>query len=223
MRMQINRLGMAVIEEDTHHTVWVEKTKRLDHDQSILSLLHPYLKRVAVDIGAHIGTHSIFYAEYSEIVHSFEPHPVTYECLKHNVARFNNVITYNLALSDEEKTLSMIEVVGNGGATQTRPAGETPIQCKAVTFDSIKLTECDFIKIDAEGDEIAVLEGAKKTLARLRPVMFIESNAYALRKSNHTQIDLENKIKSFGYSCRMIHPKQNPLQCDLLCLPGAAK
>ena len=44
------------------------------------------------------------------------------------------------------------------------------------TLDSFDLAECQFIKIDVEGHELEVLNGAKETLARCRPTVLVESS-----------------------------------------------
>lgn len=214
MGMQINPLGLAVPEGDTHHTVWVQKTKKLDHDNFLMPLLRPFLRRHAVDIGAHIGTHAIYYANHSEFVTCFEPHPLAFECLTHNLRKFRNVTLHNTALGDHSTTVGVIECPGNLGATQTTDDGDIP----CTTLDSFKL-DCDFIKIDAEGDEIRILVGAAGTIQRCRPVMCIEQNSHMLAKRGLTVADLTQTITHLGYSYRMIHPRQDPIQCDLICTP----
>jgi FkbM family methyltransferase len=222
MRMLINRLNMAVIEDDTHHTKWVEENRKLAHDNFLLPKIRPYLKRFALDIGAHIGTHTVFYAEHSERVVSFEPHPVVFECLRYNTQHLNNVTINNVAISNCEKELSLMEHEGNAGATQTRSSDVTNIKCNAIAIDDLSLNECDFIKIDAEGDELYILDGAIKTLNHFRPVMLIECNEYALTKESLTTNDLKQKIHDLGYTYIMIDSNQNPKHCDLLCLPAPA-
>ena len=45
-----------------------------------------------------------------------------------------------------------------------------------ITLDSLNLARCDFVKIDVEGMEKAVLEGAVETLARCQPVLYVEND-----------------------------------------------
>ena len=216
MHMRINDLGIAVPTDDHHHPVWIKANGKLAHDEWLLPKIRPYLKRHAVDIGAHIGSHSIFYAEHSEFVYSFEPHPVAFECLEHNLRKWRNVKLYNLALSDHEGHVSMVECPGNLGASQTVEGGEI----KCMPLDLFKMNDVDFIKIDAEGDEIAILTGAAKTLKRCRPVMLVELNEYAMANRGHTGDDLIKCIESHGYRTEIIDSNQNPKHCDLMCFPG---
>jgi FkbM family methyltransferase len=214
--MQINDLGIAVPTDDHHHPVWIESTGKLAHDEWLLPKIKPYLKRHAIDIGAHIGSHSIFYCEHSEFVTAFEPHPIAFECLTHNLRKFRNITLHNLAMSDQEGTVSMAECPGNLGASQTVDGGE--ITC--ITLDSMKINDVDFVKIDAEGDEIRILNGAAETLSRFRPVMLIELNEYAMASRGLTGDDLVACIESHGYQSRIIDSNQNPKHCDLICFPG---
>lgn len=214
MGLRINELGVAVAEGDTHHAVWISKNKKLDHDNFLMPLLRPYLKNHAVDIGSHIGTHAIYYATHCEHVTCFEPHPLSFECLSHNLRKFRSVKLHNVALGDSDGTVGMVECDGNLGASQTTDDGA--ILC--TTLDSFHL-DCDFIKIDAEGDEVKILVGAEGTIHRCRPVMVIEQNAHMLANRGLTVADLTQTIAHLGYTHQMIHPKQDVSQCDLLCIP----
>jgi FkbM family methyltransferase len=216
--MQINEMGIAVPTDDHHHPVWIKANGKLAHDEWLLPKIRPYLKRHAVDVGAHIGTHAIFYAEHSELVSCFEPHPVAFACLEHNLRKWRNVNLYNVALSDHRGTISMIDCPGNLGASRTVEGDE--IEC--VTLDMVfgDDEDLDFIKIDAEGDEIGILLGATKTIERYRPVMLIELNEYALGSRGLTGSDLIQCIESLGYSTQQLGGDAGGKQYDLLCFPS---
>lgn len=219
MHMLVNKHGIAVPSGDHHHTKWIEDCGRLDHDQSLLPIIRPYLKRVCVDIGAHIGSHSLWYAKHCERVISFEPCPVAFACLEHNMRDLGNVTIHNVALGATEGTVSFAMHDGNLGATQTIDGGDIPRR----TLDSFKLGEVDYIKIDAEGDEIDILEGGRETIGRMRPVMLIELNEYAMANRGRTGGDLKDAIHSLGYSTQMIDSNHNPEHCDLICFPAHAQ
>ena len=67
---------------------------------------------------------------------------------------------------------------GNSGmwslAAPGQKADGTAYFVKVVTIDTLDLPELDFLKIDAEGHEPAVLRGAKDTIERHRPVLCLE-------------------------------------------------
>ena len=213
--MFINNNGFAVQENDLH-TKWINDTGRLDHDQWLLPQLLPYLKGVALDIGAHIGTHSIYYAQHCKSVVCFEPNPKAFVCLKHNTKNLHNVGLYNIALGAVPGSVDIVDCPGNMGASVTTVGTTIPVK----PLDSISINECNFIKMDAEGDEVNILLGGKETILYFRPVMLIESNKYALEKKGFDQKELTRAIKRLGYSVTILQPcNVYPDQCDLLCLP----
>ena len=132
-----------------------------------------------VDIGAYIGTHSLFFSQFcdSTEVYSFEPQPKSYFKLTQNLLA-NDVINItkcrasNLALGAEE---SQADIRGanetNTGATQVvaSPTGATHM----VTLDSFFLSGIAVMKIDVEGFELDVLAGARATLPSVEH-LFIE-------------------------------------------------
>ena len=71
------------------------------------------------------------------------------------------------------------------------PAGETTA---VVTLDGYNLSACDFIKIDVEGMEAAVIRGAKKTIEKFHPILYVE-NDRADRSA-----ELIGLLQSLGYN-----------------------
>lgn len=201
--------NIALIDDDAYFTKWVKQTGRLDHHTGFIDFLRPYLGGVMVDIGANIGTHTIAYLQYGT-VYAFEPNRIAFECLKHNCPQAK---LFNMALGSYTGWIDMVPEGDNYGAAHTTPGKSIP--CRML--DSFELLFCNYIKIDVEGDEIAVLEGAKRTIARCRPVMCIESNPHTLERKGLTVKDLENKILSLNYTITERVPQD--ISADLLCLP----
>jgi hypothetical protein len=56
-----------------------------------------------------------------------------------------------------------------------------------------------FIKIDAEGSEPLVLQGARKTLARFRPTIHIEVNKASLYAGGFSTASIESLLRSLDY------------------------
>jgi FkbM family methyltransferase len=135
-------------------------------------------RRVAVDAGAHVGFWSYYLALGFGAVHAFEPSELFAQCFERNV-RAKNVVLHRVALGDEEKTVALEVDAQNTGATHVRPgaAGEVPMR----TLDGYRLDEVDFLKVDVEGYERQVLEGARETLVRCRPVVIVEQKDFAAR------------------------------------------
>lgn len=60
----------------------------------------------------------------------------------------------------------------------------------------------DVIKIDVEGSEIAVLKGARETIARCQPIIFLSVHPAQLELLGHTTSELATQIEELGYDCR---------------------
>ena len=170
---------IALIEDDSHFTPWVKQAGRLDHHQGFLKTLEPFLKGTVIDIGANIGTHSIFYSRFANQLFCFEPNPLAFECLKHNL-RHTEANLFQVALSDHHHRIDLISQEQNYGANYT-VEGST---INAIPLDSILevFTACDFIKIDAEGDELAILQGGTSVIQKFKPVICIEINEHTLAR-----------------------------------------
>ena len=137
--------------------------------------LHAWPGTVAIDIGAHIGAHTLSMAKRAEKVYAFEPQPKLFRELVANVAlnEIKNVEPYCCAVGD---TFGEIELspltAGNEGATPLRGGSGTLVPL--LPLDALCLKNVSLIKIDVEGMEDRVLVGAKKTLLENHPVVVIE-------------------------------------------------
>lgn len=203
---------IAMIRDDRYFSKWIKQEGRLDHHLGFLEFLKPYLHGTMLDVGANIGTHSIYYAEFG-YVHCFEPNDIAFECLTYNM-RTANASLYHVAVGAESGYITMTPPEdGNYGAVYTRPHGEIPV----ITIDSMQLDACDFIKIDCEGDEVAVLQGAAETIKTFKPIMCIESNPSTLVRKGLSANDLIAAIHLLGYTTKQRVPMD--ISCDLLCFP----
>lgn len=203
--------NIALIADDTHFTKWVKQTGRLDHHQGFLRALEPYLGGVMLDIGANIGTHSIFYAQRG-LVHCFEPNPIAYKCLLHNL-RNSSAFLYNAAVGSEEGSADLVVGDKNYGAAFTTQGTSVPV----ITVDGLGLASCNYIKIDVEGDELAVLQGAEKTIEQFRPVLCVEVNRHTLLRKGLEPRDVYNHLEDRGYRC--VGKDDHEEQVDVICLP----
>jgi FkbM family methyltransferase len=153
------------------------------------SLLAQYIPEGAVvlDIGANIGVYTRLISRIvgpRGCVHAFEPIPGTYMMLVHNVRRFEyrNVVTYHAAVTKRSGVAEMV-VPPKGLLSiywahlryDANDAGET-IRVQALALDDIAdaLPRLDFVKCDAEGAELFVLQGAEHSLTSWRPALLLE-------------------------------------------------
>ena len=140
-----------------------------------------------LDVGANIGTHAIALASRfpkSEIV-AFEPQPLAFCLLSANVlaAKTANVYARNWGCAEAERIVHVTpkyeSVSWNVGGFSLRDsessekAGATPMLL--VALDEVPFRRrVQFIKIDVEGMEEQVLAGAKKLIARDKPILYFE-------------------------------------------------
>lgn len=135
---------------------------------------------VFCDIGSNIGNHALFALKFLRVRHliAFEPNPVAIEVLRSNL-ELNGVLglcdlrhlgkglsdhaAEGLSMQVPDKNLGAGKMVADGGALEVIP-GDVALDGEQV----------DFIKIDVEGMELAVLSGLAQTFERWRPTMFIE-------------------------------------------------
>lgn len=122
---------------------------------------------VIIDVGAMIGTFSLKHAAIAAKIYAFEPFPASFELLTKNIARnkFGNIIAYNLALAHQNGVLKLW-LHDNPGSQSILMQGDVerfiPIKCvKLDEVEEIMEEErIDLIKIDAEGAELNILQGA---------------------------------------------------------------
>ena len=135
----------------------------------------------AIDVGASIGMFSAEMARHAGKVLAFEANPEVAAFTRAVVAR--NVDVINVALSSRagRATLRMPRNRKGHGVTELAAIARQPsaddsiaIDVETKRLDDFPVRACSFIKIDVEGHEEAVLEGAAALIARERPALMIE-------------------------------------------------
>jgi FkbM family methyltransferase len=150
---------------------------------------------VALDCGANIGVHTIEWARLMTSwghVYAFEAQEKVFYALAGNVAINNcfNVSARNCAVGAQCAIMQIPEpdyfVASSFGSLELKqnPKNEFIGQqidysrthdVALITIDSLNLKRVDFIKIDVEGMELEVLQGAQQTIAHQHPMMVIEA------------------------------------------------
>ena len=168
-----------------------------------------------LDIGVFRGIYSYELARLSNHVHSFEANPIIYKYLEKNLTKIiKNITLYNYALSNQigisslrvplrRKTLfsSQFEEkyrAGMGTIHNINKFDEfDTFDVKTTKLDDLKFNnKISFIKIDVEGHELEVIEGAQKFLIKHRPNLLIEIEE---RHSGKLLYESINYIKKFNY------------------------
>jgi FkbM family methyltransferase len=223
-KIRITKQGFAVIEGDTHISKWAEEAGRLDHDTNVLPRALPYIPAggTVFDVGAYIADHTVAYARKAGDLYAFEPNPVAFECLLHNTFYLDNCKCYNLAFGNQYGHVESVCQSTNIGMATIKNA-ESGIEIQTIDFfvEKNKINRLDFLKIDAEGFEVEILQGARKTINKFRPVMFIEVNVATLAVKGYTKNDLLQTINDLGYIYRNVYEEQGlgDDQFDVLCFP----
>lgn len=202
------------------------KNNRLYEENIIMNDLKPYIKKskIILDIGAHIGCHSIGYSsiQHDAQIYSFEPQKQLFDLLEKNCEIKNNIHVFNQAVGAFNGSCTIPDTIEQednkhfsyedeksynyGGIG----IGEGNNEVEMVTIDSLKLEGCDFIKIDVEGFEYFVLKGAEETIKKYKPVIFYEENGKVLtpymKKINHCEnktdkeLNCKDYLESLGYN-----------------------
>jgi len=138
-------------------------------------------KRTMIDIGANIGIFARPSAELFERVVCFEPVFKNFEVLQKNLENYNNVELHNLGLGDKDQIVTFeLQTLKCGHTKQVEEFVPNPEFEKhtgeLTTLDRFNFQSVDWIKIDVEGFENAVLEGSRDTIQRNRPWLLLENN-----------------------------------------------
>jgi FkbM family methyltransferase len=136
----------------------------------------------AIDVGASIGIYAAEMARYAGTVLAFEANPHVAAFTRKVAAR--NVEVVNTALSSRAGRTTLTMPTDRKGNPTTELATLEPgamgdaqriaIEVETRRLDDFKVENCSFIKIDVEGHEEDVLDGASALIAAQRPALMIE-------------------------------------------------
>ena len=139
----------------------------------------------AIEVGSNIGAHTVVMARavgpQGKVI-AFEPQCQNAQLLRMNLVENevqDIVDVREQYVSDQIRRVYMplLELLGHKNFGRVEAANDTSIgNTNAVTIDSLDLQACHFIKIDAEGSELDVLKGARKTIEKFRPFIYVEND-----------------------------------------------
>ena len=152
------------------------------------------------DVGSNIGNHAVFFSKHfrSHSVFCFEPNPLAIQLLESNVIlnKFDNIdlslLGFCITNDADSKMIKIKNPQNNlGGVSYMNSThGDT---CSLTLDLAISNKRCDLIKIDVEGLEYNVLQGAITTLTDKKPVICIEV-------TDRTQKKCLDFLQKLGYS-----------------------
>ena len=139
-----------------------------------------------LDVGANIGAHTLYFAEVAGptgSVIAFEPQRAVHQILVANLA-LNDVgncraLQMGVGKAPGQAFIPAVDYAAAGNFGGVSLGGETSGDGETVAvvpIDGIGLDQCHFIKIDVEGMEEAVIDGAAGILRRDRPALYVEND-----------------------------------------------
>ena len=175
---------------------------------------------VVFDIGAFKGDTAYFFSKKCSNkarIYAFEPDDYAFQILEKIKEKYklNNVITKNILLSNAEKEIDFVSMIEN-----------TPtIKKNAITIDKFveenNIEKIDYIKMDVEGAEKNILEGAIKTIKKFKPSLAIaiyHGGKLFMEDFYNIPIFIKNIInEDYEYYIRTFHPAG--LETILFCKP----
>jgi FkbM family methyltransferase len=168
---------------------------------------------VILDVGANIGLSALAFAPLvpkGRII-AVEPAPRTAAALARTVElnRLGNLVTCEaLALSDVPGEALFHDAEHSAGAhlmdpatlaAESLPTVRVPVTTLDGLVERLGLARLDFVKIDVEGFETEVLDGAARSFERFRPIVFAEFNAWVLQcnRNANPRATLEDWLSRF--------------------------
>jgi FkbM family methyltransferase len=183
--------------------------------------IHAAGDEILWDIGGHVGGVSIRAALHPAVrtVHTFEPHPETYEALKTNVDLNPelSIEAHNTALSDqyEVRRLHSGPSINSGQSSMGASFGGRSFQVQCDTIDRLireeGLRAPTLIKMDVEGWELHVLKGARWLFERRPPkAVVFEDEAPLTDDRELPESATIAFLQKHGYSVTRLVREQNP-------------
>lgn len=179
---------------------WLKRGNKLDPEM-FASFNLCKNKRIAIDVGSNNGIYSYFYSKSFAEVKSFEPFQMGSENLISSKIKNIEVFQYALSSASGEATLHA-PIAENGTVIHSQasleqfPENGIQIPVALRTLDSFEFQDVDMLKVDVEGHEQHVFEGAVKTIRRCKPVILVEIEERHLGFSPANTIDF---IEKLGY------------------------
>ena len=201
--------------------------------------------QVVYDIGAYEGLLTLFFASRAAKVVAFEPNPTTLKRLRRNLELndFTNVLVVPMGVGAKAATLELTyDSLMTGGASAdpsisaalrtVAPHTQTvliPVDRLDTLLRTLSLPAPHLVKVDVEGMELEVLQGATGLLHHHRPALYIELHGSSPEEKQSRAYALREFLAAQGYSSiyhvesegREDRPIEGHLYCRVLGVSGA--
>lgn len=162
----------------------------------------PAKNEIVYDVGASYGDSAIWWSKLKGAeVFAFEPLVDIFSILEANINLNNvNVKPFNLAIGDGEIHNSSRE-----GEMMSKSYSNNNSVIKTTRLDDLHIDRMDILKIDVEGFELDVLNGATRCLEKIKPRIIIETHSTELKNQ------CDKLLRELGYTLekngRKVKPK----------------
>lgn len=120
---------------------------------------------IIIDVGGHIGLFAIFSSQFckSGKIYCFEPIKENFDMLKANIElnHITNIVPTNVAVSKDDGNVTIYLNEDESGHSMY-VTGTKSVQVKSISlqtiFDVHNIGSCDFLKVDCEGEEYAIMD-----------------------------------------------------------------
>lgn len=189
-----------------------------------------------VEVGANMGLHSVEMARACAPgpFYAFEPQPRVFQVLCANLALHDvgNAFAYpeGCGEAEGEAVVPWVDYgrEGNFGGVSLLSEGDRGIKVRIRPLDALELPSCGLLKIDVEGFEPQVLRGARETIARCRPLLYVE-NDRAAQQQEVISLIAEMGYRLYWHMPPLFHPENfrgeqrnifpGVVSINMLCIP----
>lgn len=202
----------------TYESEGVELLRTLIHRDSIV-----------YDLGANIGYFTLLFNKYSNKVYSFEPIPANLDLIKLHISAnaIDNVEVFPYAITAKDNVLEFPLIENHSAFTYKRESKNFSLDRRMLkvegrSLDSLiherNLLPPTLIKIDVEGAEFDVLQGAKETIMKHHPTLLLATHESQIKGIRSKCLDF---MKTLGYNCTPTGEKKTEAeQEDFICKYG---
>jgi len=205
----VKRIGSVTFELDLREVIdsslYFSGTFEDDVEQIINTMVKPGM--CVLDIGANIGYHTFRMARLvgsTGSTYAIEPTQWAYQRLLRNFnlnPTLKNITFSKAALSNVDMGITQIQFQSSyrlDGRNQNKVES-----IEVITLDTYlehkKITKLDFIKLDVDGYEGKVIQGASKSLAQMKPILLMEINPSAMIMNGDDPEQIINILMQVGY------------------------
>ncbi|MFY4728949.1 FkbM family methyltransferase, partial [Nitrospira sp. BLG_2] len=190
----------------------------------LVSTLRKFEIDLVLDIGANTGQFGseIRYYGYTGKIVSFEPLSQAHSILVKTIAEDSNWEAYPPCALGDQNGETVINIAGNSQSSSLLPMleahrsaapesvyeGEEKVSIKTldiVAREYVKGARAPFLKIDTQGFEWRVLDGARETLPRIKGIL-VELSLVPLYEGQHLWRDLVDRLEDEGFALWALRP-----------------